>query len=155
MKTILLGQKVKDIVSGLEGIVIIKAEYLHGSTRITVQPPLHENKVPEAQYFDEPQLQVIDAKKVIDCKITQPIVELGINVKDPISSLEGVAIGRSVHLNGCARILIAPTELDNDGKYMPGTWIDEPQVEVRKNKTVMPSSSGTGGPAPSRPSRAY
>ncbi len=60
-----LGDKVKDPVTGLEGIVIGRTEFLYGCTRIGVQPKLgKDGKVPDANWFDEPQLKVIKAKEI-------------------------------------------------------------------------------------------
>lgn len=53
-----LGQKVRDSISGFEGIATARAEFLHGCIRIQVSPTkLQENGQPiEGQYFDEAQL---------------------------------------------------------------------------------------------------
>lgn len=60
-----LGDEVKDAVSGFQGIAVGRHEYLQGCTRITVQPPVgRDKKLPEAQTFDEPQLEIIKAEKV-------------------------------------------------------------------------------------------
>lgn len=60
-----LGDKVKDSITGFSGIVIGKTVWLHGCTRITVQPDKldKDGKIREAQTFDEPQLVVVKAKK--------------------------------------------------------------------------------------------
>ena len=61
-----LGDKVKDSVSGFKGIAIGRTMWLHGCARITVHPEgiTKEGKLFETQVFDEPQLVVIQAKKV-------------------------------------------------------------------------------------------
>ena len=60
MKTVNLGDKVKDTVSGYEGIVIGKSDFLFGCTRIAVQAVgLHEEKPIESQWFDEPQVELV------------------------------------------------------------------------------------------------
>lgn len=60
---ITLGTKVKDVITGFQGIAISRTEFLHGCTRITVQPQeLHEGKPVEAQWFDEPQVQELGGK---------------------------------------------------------------------------------------------
>jgi len=52
-----LGEKVKDTVSGFEGIAVASHHYLQGCNRITVQPPVDKDgKLPDPQSFDEPQL---------------------------------------------------------------------------------------------------
>ncbi len=64
-KKIEMGDKVKDLISGFEGIATGRSEWLYGCTRITVTPQdLHEGKPVEAQWFDEEQLEVV-ARNVI------------------------------------------------------------------------------------------
>lgn len=62
MFTINLGDRVKDPVSGFNGIAVQATEYLNGCRRIGVQPEKVDTKTGkpfEYQYFDEPQLRVI------------------------------------------------------------------------------------------------
>ncbi len=42
-----------------------KTQWLHGCTRVAVQPEVDKDgKIPEAATFDEPQIELIAAKKV-------------------------------------------------------------------------------------------
>jgi hypothetical protein len=60
-----LGDKVKDTVTGLTGIVVAKTRYLQGCTRIAVQPQeVKDGKPVEASWFDEPQLQVVEPEAI-------------------------------------------------------------------------------------------
>lgn len=60
-----LGDKVKDSVTGLEGIVTGKTDYLNGCTRVHVQPQeLKDGKPVDFSVFDEPQLEVIQRDAV-------------------------------------------------------------------------------------------
>lgn len=156
MKTILLGQKVKDIVTGLEGIAVMRAEYLHGCARVGIQPPKDkEGKVPEWIDVDEPQIEVIVKKQILKTKKPKVLIMLGQKIHDPVSGAEGIAVGRCSYLNGCARICLQP-RLDNDGKKQKSIWFDEPQLKAVKNRReVAPGARLTGGPAPSRPNRSY
>lgn len=62
---VILGDEVKDTVSGFQGIAFGKTDFLNGCTRIGVQPPVDkEKKLPDAQWFDEPQLLVVKSQKV-------------------------------------------------------------------------------------------
>lgn len=55
-----LGDKVKDTVTGFEGVAVARHSYLFGCNRISVQPPVNgEGKVPDTSTFDEPQLEVL------------------------------------------------------------------------------------------------
>ena len=65
MPTIKLGYKVRDTITGFEGITTSKTDYLHGCTQWGVKSKgLHEGKPIEAQWFDEPQLTVVEELEV-------------------------------------------------------------------------------------------
>lgn len=61
-----LGDKVKDTVTGFQGIAVARTTWLHGCDRINVQPvELDKDKKPlEAVVFDEKQLIVVKAAVV-------------------------------------------------------------------------------------------
>jgi hypothetical protein len=66
---IALGSKAKDVVSGLEGIVVAEYKFLHGCTRYAIQPPVDsEGKMPDILTFDEPQIKVLrkPTKELLD-----------------------------------------------------------------------------------------
>ena len=67
---ITLGQEVKDNITGFEGIAVCRCLWLHGCERISVQPPFNkkEGKLPEAQIFDEPQLEIIGDGVLVEGK---------------------------------------------------------------------------------------
>lgn len=60
-----LGDEVKDTVSGFKGIAIGVTQFLNGCRRIGLQPPVaKDGQMKPAEWFDEPQLEVIKAGKV-------------------------------------------------------------------------------------------
>lgn len=61
MSDIKLGNKIRDKVSGVEGIAISRTEFLNGCIRFTMQPkPLKKDgTVPNELWFDEKQLEII------------------------------------------------------------------------------------------------
>lgn len=55
-----LGDKVRDSVSGFQGVVVAKTMYLNGCTRVGVQPRIgKDGKHPDSATFDEPQLELL------------------------------------------------------------------------------------------------
>jgi len=55
-----LGQKVRDVVSGLEGIVTGRTEYLNGCIQYCVKPPLDKDgKMQEAWWIDRAVLAAL------------------------------------------------------------------------------------------------
>ena len=74
-------------------------------------------------------------------------IQLGDHVKDTVTGLKGVAVGRSEWLYGCRRITVQP-KVDTDGKVPDSVTFDEPQlVLVRRAKTPAKKRT-TGGPGP-------
>jgi hypothetical protein len=59
-----LGDRVKCKISGAEGIVVARHDYLHSSTRYSVQPKSFDGKPVESAGFDGPQLEVIEQRAV-------------------------------------------------------------------------------------------
>lgn len=54
------GQKVRDIISGVEGIIDSAAIWINGCKRYSVQPKANENVRPDSWWMDEEQLELID-----------------------------------------------------------------------------------------------
>jgi len=59
-KKIKLGNKVRDKITGFEGIVISRVEYINKCTQFCVKPKMDEDgKMPDGEYIDIEQLEVI------------------------------------------------------------------------------------------------
>lgn len=78
MNKIELGDLVQDQVTKFKGIAVVRATYLTGCSRITIQPQLKKGKeeLVECETFDEPGIKVIKARKV-DIKQTKKEKENG------------------------------------------------------------------------------
>lgn len=61
-----LGDKVRDLVTGFEGVAVAKTTWLSGCDRFTVQPQgvTAEWKTLETETFDVTQLEVVEAGAV-------------------------------------------------------------------------------------------
>lgn len=57
------GDFVRDRLSGLEGHVTAVTSYLYSCRRVCIQPPrdAEQSKMPDSYWFDEPQLEVLEA----------------------------------------------------------------------------------------------
>lgn len=51
-----LGQRLRDRVTGIEGIATSKVEYLNGCVQYCIQPEAKDNKNVDHEYFDIQQL---------------------------------------------------------------------------------------------------
>ena len=77
------------------------------------------------------------------------MITLGREVKDRVTGYQGIAVGRSVFLQGCARILVQPPT-DKDGKMVEAASFDEPDI-VDVGIGVLPKpkkDEPPGGPRP-------
>lgn len=59
-----LGQKVVDTLSGFEGFVTCRAEYLDGLVRFEVTPKMIDGKV-NTEWFDEKRLAAIPTDQTV------------------------------------------------------------------------------------------
>ena len=75
-------------------------------------------------------------------------INLGDKVKDPITGLTGIAVGRTTWLHGCNRIVVQPEGLSKEGKPFDSLSVDEPQLELVKAKKIAEGNHRTGGPRP-------
>lgn len=67
MDQINLGDKVRDTVTGASGIFVCETKWLHGCTRMTIQPALDKDgKVPETHTFDRPQAELVSKKGAVN-----------------------------------------------------------------------------------------
>lgn len=78
MKNIKLGDKVQDVTSGLQGIVIGRVDYLSGALYWIVQPPLDDSGMPQRDQY------VPDAyvKRVSDGVYMKPNPPAGFHARD-------------------------------------------------------------------------
>ena len=69
-----LGDKVKDKLTGFNGTVVARAEYLFGCVWVCVVPEkLHDDKPIEDVWFDEQRLDVIPKKNKPEKKLPEPV----------------------------------------------------------------------------------
>lgn len=155
-----LGQKVKDLVTGVEGIACVISDHWHGSVRIEIQPPKKKDgSVPDIHCCDAAQIKVMVTKPIIDVPQHPPAkFEYGQKVKDPISGYVGTVNGRALFLNGCVRVGVQAHKDDyikGAAKLDGGTWLPEEVLEPAgwtiKQKETKAKEATTrkrpGGPA--------
>ena len=76
------------------------------------------------------------------------MIKLGQKVRDNITGLTGIAVGKTEWLFGCNRLAIEPQEL-KDGKPIDLQWFDEQRVELVEDKPIKVSEHNvatSGGP---------
>jgi hypothetical protein len=80
-----LGDKVKDVVSSYQGIVIGITRWLNGCSRLGIQAPKKKDgTVPDVYWIDEPQVIVVKKKAVqLNIKDTGGPIPTPIRSQDP------------------------------------------------------------------------
>ena len=153
---ILLGQKVKDKVSGFEGIVLVITEAIGCCKQIGIQGPLDKDGMPsKVVYIDEPQLEVVDAKQIM-VPDTKPFkFEFGQEAKCIVTGYQGKINGKAYHINGCNTYVIQrPFRGSKDDDLDTGNWFAEDAIvhvgKLKKKPEV--ESKTTGGPVREIPS---
>ena len=70
-----LGQKVKDRVTGFEGIVIGITKYLSGCDTVGIQPQgMKDGKSFDVEWYDYTRLEILDKKSILE-KITATLTK--------------------------------------------------------------------------------
>lgn len=61
------GQRVREIVTGLEGVVVAVATHLTGCDTVGIHPGLDKDRKPmDVQWFDYTRLAVIEERSIMD-----------------------------------------------------------------------------------------
>lgn len=62
-----LGDKVRDVITGFEGINTGWLQYIHGCKRVLIAPPVDKDgKLLESQWFDEQRVELVEAREIPD-----------------------------------------------------------------------------------------
>jgi hypothetical protein len=135
-------------VTQIEGVVVVRHDYLYGVPRIGIQPPgSHEGKTHESLHMDLPQAELLEKNTVSrDGMIASRAVNLGDKCKDKISGFEGICTGMAVWLYSCTKVMLTPQKMETK-TYKPAesNWFDEPQISLVKAKVIKEDSKTTGG----------
>lgn len=129
-KEILLGQRVREKLTGFEGIAVMSSLNLVGIERISVLSGIgKDGKMGEEFGFDINQLEVTDEKQVLKPKTPpKPRFQFRELVRDPITGYEGRVTVRSIHINGCVKIGVQGP-VNKHGKVPETEYFEEPILE--------------------------
>lgn len=148
-----LGQKVKDRVTGYEGIAYQSMERIGTNTMIGVQAAIKpDGTVPDMYFFDSFALEITDANilpGIPDESVVTPI-QLGEEAEDITCGARGIVVTRITFLNGCVHFSLQQRATES------GTRPEVITAPAQRLKTVGPGITGelkqtpenerTGGP---------
>jgi hypothetical protein len=67
-----LGKVARDKITGFQGVITSRCEFLTGCNRYCVQPQnLHEGKPLDSIYFDEAQIEIVEDAKGVEAESVQ------------------------------------------------------------------------------------
>lgn len=143
-----IGDKVKDVITGYEGIVLAVSTWLYNVNRIAIQKQeLVNNKIDEAIWIDQtPRIELVEKgvfKNIVVEPETHDFNELD-EVEDTITSIRGIITGFVTWYSGCIRAVVTTKKLDKDNNPV------DLHVSVKQLKKILsavePRKTNTGGP---------
>ena len=139
-----LGSKIKDNITGYQGIATARVTHLYGCVHIAIQPQELKDGIPQKErLFDEQRIQIIERA---EREPQQPKFDLGSTVRDKITGLVGIVTVWVDELNGNTTVNITPKIL-HEGKPVESINLPEDRVELIEatKPEVSPDSSATSG----------
>jgi hypothetical protein len=143
----LLGRRIKDKVSGQEGVCDVLTFDLYGCVQVAITPPVDKDgKFIDGRMLDVHRVQVIDADNRV---MPRPAFQnpasmfdlIGKKVRDRISGMTGVVSSIGFELcDNAMRAAISPP-VDKDGKHVEGRWMSASRIEIVSDEQVMPVPS--------------
>lgn len=143
-----MGLEVKDLLTGVTGILFYRCHRLGGVVHWAVQPMGDGKKSEDAMTYDE-QLLVVTGPGLFD-KVT-PLpkdigMKLGDAVADKASTFQGVVTEIIYHINGCVSVGVTPPSSESAfGDRVPTqSMLDYRRLDVLKSEVIAPIKAPKG-----------
>lgn len=146
----ILGHRVRDKVTGVQGFVVGVTYDLYGCIQAEVLPPTDsDNKTKDATWFDVNRL---DSTVVSARDLQKPSIEdfrsklgiLGKKVEDAATGTKGVVTSVLFVFNGSDSLVIVNPGLDDKGLQLPHIWVHRERLV--EGSTVMDPPNWVSGP---------
>lgn len=138
----------KDVISGYEGIVIGRAEYVTGCNQYALKSTelTKDGLMRDVVWFDEERLVSKDLTVVSQTKFKFPVGSL---VEEKYSGFTGIVTAVIEYSNSGDRYLVTPQSLQKNGSPSDGQWMDEGYLNLlgRGITKADVKSTRKGGPA--------
>lgn len=136
------GFTVRDVTTGITGMLICVANEISGSQQVAIQPPAEKpnSAAPDVRWIDEQTCEYVDDGAVARFGITEDIGEwdFGDPVRDTVSGLVGIITEFQLCRDGCITARIVPKS-DGGANSPQPAWLsitrlqrtsDIPRAEV-------------------------
>lgn len=144
-----LGDKLRDRITGFEGIAAARLTYISGTVQYTLQPDkLDSGKVMDQAAFDWQRLEFVTAGPpgVRHEFAGLPKFEMGDRVADIVTDLKGLVTSCAEFIDGCVHYGVQPRKLKKTGDIVKPYLIDCQRLELKERAFDRPASSQVGGP---------
>lgn len=141
-----LGDEARDTLTGFTGIAVGYATHLYNCDRVGLKPrELKDGKPADNLWFDITSLELV-AKNVVSVVPAEPVpFNMLDQVKDSLTSYEGVITGFIFWISGCTRATVQSRAMKD------GHPVDDLSFPVQQLVLVQPTAepvkrTGGGGP---------
>jgi len=133
-----IGDRVKDEVTGFEGIATHKTVWANRCVRYAVEPPVETDKnvLPDIQTFDEDRLLLVESGVVTPTEPKSLTFNHGDHVQDSVTTFEGIITAITTALDGQHRGLIEAPKKKKDEKVPEAHWVDEVRIVMVKSGAI-------------------
>ena len=134
MKDTKLGSKVKEIITGFEGVVQSWTRHITGCDTYEVQPRVKDGKLPSSAWFDEMRVigvqdEVRDLLPAKSQVADGTEIELGREVVSQMTGFKGIVTGINLNISGRLIYAVMP-KVDKDGKQQDPEWFGHHDLKV-------------------------
>lgn len=130
--SIKIGDKVKDIVTGFEGVCTAIAKLIYNCDRIQITLMDNPEKIGECHWFDSVQVEVVGETYLVALEPVKHNFKFGDKVKDKFSEFNGVVMQIANFANGCVRLGVQSSVMKD------GLPIDEMYLAVQQAVLIEP-----------------
>lgn len=148
-----LGDKVKDIITGFEGIAVAQTNHLYGCSHIVVEPMKmgKDGEPQDNRTFDEQRVTVLERSVVKPAAITDTELPQGSKVKDVITGFSGIIIGITKWYAGVMNYTVQPETLNENGQPHKSCILESTRVKLIETKPIPMAAEANprlpGGPS--------
>ena len=143
-----LGMKVKDKVTGFEGMVVHLYFPMHDAEKVGIQAPLKaDGTLGESYTIDAVGVMINAMDTGISPIDSQPLYNNGDVVRSKIQKVKGTIVGVVVYLNGCVNYTVCQ-HMPKGGKTQdyPDVKMKEGAIELIKKAKNPVKQQKAGGP---------
>ena len=144
-----LGTRVKDILTGLEGVAVARTEWLYGCTRIGIESVdlKKDGKPSDSMWFDEQRVEAVEGGKGLPCQPAHKCdIKLGSKVKDTLTGFKGLASAKTTWLSGNINITVEPEELFEGKPITPHAFEAQRLELIEVQKPPMAKTANKDAP---------